>query len=122
MIKINGKTYDLLFNGAAMFAIRDKFETDNITELITENTALAFQRACKIAVIMAEQAELARRWLGHTARDMLTEEELLVSVSPLGIMQLKTALVDAMLAGYKRENNDDEIDIGLTELNKKKAT
>ena len=122
MIKINGKTYDLLFNGAAMFAIRDKFETDNITELITENTALAFQRTCKIAVILAEQAELARRWLGHTARDMLTEEELLVSVSPLGIMQLKTALVDAMLAGYKRENNDDEIDIGLTELNKKKAT
>lgn len=102
MIKINGKTYDLLFNGAAMFAIRDKFETDNITELITENTALAFQRACKIAVIMAEQSELARRWLGHAARDMLTEEELLVSVSPLGIMQLKTALVDAMLAGYKR--------------------
>ena len=121
-VKINGELYDFLFNGAAMLAIRDKFETDNIVGLIEENNALGFQRACKIAVILAEQGELLRRYMGHEQRKMLTEDELRISITPVGIYELKNALADAQFEGYKRETKgeNDEVDLGLAELNKKK--
>ncbi len=123
-VKINGKLYNLLFNASAMMAIRDKFETDNIVELIREDNALGFQRACKIAVILAEQGELLRRYMGHEQQGILTEDELRISLSPIGILELKNALADAQYDGYKREkkSEDDEVDLGLAELNKKKIT
>lgn len=123
-VKINGQQYNLLFNGAAMFAIRDKYQTDNISELIDGDSVIAFQRTCKIAVILAEQGELLRRFLGYDNRPMLSEQEILATVTPIGIMRLKNALASAMIEGYSRDVKDEneEIDLGLAELNKKKAT
>ena len=122
-VKINGQEYDLLFNGAAMFTMQDAFGTDNINELIDEGGALGFQRACKIAVILAEQGELLRRFMGYDPRPMLTEEETRLSVTPISIIMLKTALSKALYDGYSRNTKDenDEIDLGLAELNKKKV-
>ncbi len=122
-IKVNGNEYDLLFNGAAMFAIKEKFDGDNISDLIKDDTALCFQRACKIAVILAEQGELLRRYMGHTPCETLTEDELRLSISPLSIYALKNKLSEAMMDGYKREVTDEngEVDLGLAELNKKKV-
>ena len=124
MVKINGVEYELLFNGSAMFKMRELYGDDNIAELLEGQTAITFQRTCKLAVILAEQGELLRRWLGYDQKEMLTEELLRLSLSPIGFLHLKNAVFDAVYEGYSREVKDEneEIDLGLAELNKKKVT
>lgn len=121
-IILNGKEYPLLFNGTAMFAVKDVFGEDNVITAIKDNTPDAFASACKAAAILAEQGELLRRWEGYEPQEILTEKELLLTITPLGIVPLKNAVIEAVAAGYRRDiaDENEEIDLGLEELNKKK--
>lgn len=120
-ITVNGEKYPLLMNGAAMFALRDLCG-DSPVKAIMEDTADAMQTACRVACVLAEQGELLRRWQGYDPKDMLTPEEMLLSLTPNGVIRLKEAIANAVADGYQRSHEDEnqEIDIGLAELNKKK--
>ena len=123
-ITINGQKYQLLFNGAAMFALHDICGETSLTDAIRAEGAEAFEVIARIGAELAKQGELLRRFMGEDKRPILTAEEILATTTPIGAMHLRTAIMAAVVEGYKRstaqENGD--IDLGLLELNSKKKT
>lgn len=121
-ITLAGQTYYLYFNGVAMFALQDIYGDNNVLELLSSTDAKGFDALCKVTAILAEQGELMRRYQGHDKGKMPTENDIRTLVMPIDIIKLKYAAMEAMLAGYGREikNEDEEIDVGLLELQKKK--
>lgn len=120
-MKIGKQEMELLYNGAAMYAMRDVFGPDfALVDAVAPDTREAFSTACTAAAIMAEQAELYRRYLGYDARPIITAREIEVIIKPYQIPQMKSDIVDAMIAGLSREHDPEEIDLGLLELMKKK--
>lgn len=121
-ITINGQKYELLYNGAAMFALHDICGETSLTDAIRAEGAEAFEVIARIGAELAKQGELLRRFMGEDKRPILTAEEILATTTPIGAMHLRTAIMAAITEGYKRstaqENGD--IDLGLLELNKKK--
>lgn len=123
-ITINGQKYQLLFNGAAMFAMHDICGETSLTDAIRAEGAEAFEVIARIGAELAKQGELLRRFMGEDKRPILTAEEILATTTPIGAMHLRMAIMAAVIEGYKRstaqENGD--IDLGLLELNSKKKT
>lgn len=70
---------------------------------------------------MANDAELVRRGEGYDKGDMLTEDDIQIT-NPALYRIYKQAVLKAIEIGYTREVEDpeEEIDLGLQELNKKK--
>ena len=125
-IDIGGKKQHLMYNGEAMFELRDKFGTvSELLEKLKEDTRESFNIACEAVAIMAEQGELARRYVGHTPEDFLTADVIKQVIQPLEIVDLKMIIPRVITLGFNREinkENEDEIDLGLEELNQKKTT
>lgn len=123
-IKIAGVERYLLFNGAAMFAFRDEFEgPTEVLEAISADTRDGFTTTCKAIALLAEQGELARRFYGYDPVPILTAEEIEGITTPADITAMKLAIPTAIAVGYGREvdTENDEVDIGLMELNQKKT-
>ena len=120
LVTLAGQEYPLLFNGAAMFSVREKFGDGNLAELIAPNTAEAFNNLCQLIGVLAEQAELARRYMGHSAGAILTADMVRALASPLDMIVLKQAAIRAVILGYGRDIPDnDEVDLLLSEIQKK---
>ena len=83
-----------------------------------------FAAACKAAAILAEQGELARRQTGYTPQPILEEDGVSASLAPADLARLKLAVTSAITLGYGREvePENDEVDLGLAELNEQKKT
>ena len=120
------KTIYLYFNANAMFAVDEmdkslpegELEVLEQMQQVDENgTALL----CRIAVILATQGELCRRYLQYSAARIPTEEELLQMLTPAQLLQLRTAVCQAINEGWSQTESkeDDDIDTGLAELEKK---
>nr|DAW63824.1 MAG TPA: hypothetical protein [Caudoviricetes sp.] len=122
-VEISGKAYFLVFNGAAMFAFDDEFGGYNAYfEQTKDGGRAAFGLICKAAAILSEQGELVRRELGYDNAPMLTTESALVLATPMDMIALRKAVMDAIVAGFDREvSNDGYIDLGLMELEQKKT-
>lgn len=117
-IEIGGQEYYLLYNGAAMFAIDDG---GNISDRLWDTSAAGFDWICQAVAVLAEQGELARRYMGYDKGPLLTADAVKALTMPIDIIQLRQAVFRAVMAGYGREIKDDdqEIDLGLVELQKK---
>lgn len=118
-ITLAGKQYSLLFNGYAMFAEQELFGETGMIEEIQQNTAKGFEALCKAVCLLAEQGELARRYEGHEAQEMLSVDQVRVLATPIDMLMLRTAVVRAVMKGYGREIEETEKDLGLAELEKK---
>lgn len=126
-VKINlaGRTRYLAFTGEAMFQIRDKFGgTSQLLDNMKADTREGFSIACEAAAILAEQGELARRHLGYDPEPMIDAETISTTAAPSEIVALKLAIPAAISLGYGREvePENDEVDLGLAELNTQKKT
>ncbi len=124
-VKLNylGKEYYLSFNSAAMLAVQDLYPNENIVEILQDIKG-SMDKIAKIVAIMSEQGELVRRYLGYEPREMLAEENInLLLTRPVDLMALRKAAMLAFAVGYGKEIEDENevIDLGLQELNKKKA-
>lgn len=116
----DNNTYYLCFNGAAMFEINDLLGERQIVDLLTDNTVQGYRLTCKVLSILSEQGEAARRYLGYDVQKPLTVDEILSIASPADVLLMKNAIMKAVAIGYGKEiNEDDEIDTGLIELQKK---
>ena len=63
-----------------------------------------------------------RRELGYDNAPMLTTESALVLATPMDMIALRKAVMDAIVAGFDREvSYDGYIDLGLMELEQKKT-
>lgn len=115
--------YPLIFNGAAMFDTQELTD-DSIIERVSKPDREGFELLCKTAAILSEQAELCRRCEGHTPEKPLDAARLMQMAMPTDILDMRAAVIDAIARGYRRElqNEDDEIDLGLMEIQKKRES
>ena len=120
-----GKVLHLYMNGTAMFAIEaldaGREDTTDVIERMKENTPEGVADLLKVALILAEQGELCRRYLGYSPERIPAEKELLLLLSPAQLMMLRVVAMMAINAGYeqKESGQNDDIDTGLAELEKK---
>lgn len=124
-IDLAGRTQYLAFTGEAMFQIRDKFGgTSQLLESMKADTREGFSIACEAAALLAEQGELVRRNFGYDPEPMLEATAIKETADPNDIVALKLAIPAAISLGYGREvePENDEVDLGLAELETQKKT
>ena len=120
---INGEERPLNYSVEIMFKVNEKFGGVNqALTAIDGDTLESIQNVRWFAVELANDGELCRREAGYDHRKMLTIDDISMRMSPLDYVILKNSVVNAIVAGYKREiNSNDEVDLGLAELHEKKA-
>ena len=120
-----GRDQYLAFTVEAMFQVQEKFGgTTELLDAMQDSGREGFSAACRAAAILAEQGELARRSLGYDPEPMPDEGAIAASIQPGEIAALKLAIPSAMALGFGREvePGNDEVDLGLAELNAQKKT
>lgn len=124
-VTVAGAAYYLVFDGEAMFTLRDIYGgTQLALEAIEPDTREGFAATCTIAAALAERGELLRRRLGYAPGTIPEKDDFLLMVRPFEIVTLKRTIMTAIELGYGREVTSpggDEIDEGLAELNQKKT-
>lgn len=118
----NGQTFHLCLNGAALFDIYDKFGTKGfVTDHIKGTSRKSFENTCWMLAKLAEQGELVRRYQGHEHGKFPTEQMFRATLSPLHVADARKAIGAAVALGFTREVEDEEeeVDLGLVELQKK---
>ena len=120
---INGVERPLNYSVEVMFKVNEKFGGVNkALDALENDTRESVKNVRWFAVELANDGELCRREAGYDRRDMLKLEDISMRMRPLEYIQLKDAVVEAILAGYRQETeSEEEIDLGLAELNEKKA-
>lgn len=116
----------LYMNGSAMFEIQalDEGAPDDqpsALDLALEQSAAGVSMLCRVAHILATQGEHCRRYLKYTPERIPPAIELESVLSPMQLLGLRTAVIQAVNAGYGQpaEDDDGDIDLGLAELEKK---
>lgn len=108
-----------------MFQMRDKFGgTSQLLDNMKADTREGFSIACEAAALLAEQGELVRRNFGYDPEPILDASTIAATAAPSEIVALKLAIPAAISLGYGREvePENDEVDLGLAELNTQKKT
>lgn len=123
-VQIKGNTYTLNYSVEVMFDVADKF--GNIQDALTaleRNDKEGFDALVWFLLKMAADGELARRDAGYDPRPFLERADISMRMKPLEFEELKGAVVQAITYGYRREveGEEQEIDVGLQELNEKKT-
>ena len=118
----NGQVLHLLLNGTALFDIYDKYGYDaDLLDLLEGNDKKSYLNTCWILYKLAEQGELARRFLGHDHEKPPSVDRLAALMLPQDVPRAKRAATKAIRLGFGVEHpeGDGSVDIGLLELQKK---
>lgn len=124
-IKLAGRERYLAFTVEAMFQIEEQFGgPSELVEAVRDPGRAGYDAACRAAAILAEQGELVRRSLGYDQEPMAGTEAIAAALDPAALMELKLAIPAALSLGFGREvePENDEVDLGLAELNAQKKT
>lgn len=123
---IGSKALHLYMNGEAMFAIQDLDAgtpegTPDVVERMMQNDVNSLRLLCQVANILATQGEHCRRYLQYSPERIPSVDELLLLLTPMQLIGLRSAVIQAINAGYSQPDADDDgdIDTGLAELEKK---
>lgn len=123
-IELAGRERYLCFTVEAMFRIEEEFGgTRNLIEVIADNSREGLSALCAAAAILAEQGELARRQMGYESEPMMDAAAVSASIiHPADLARLRVAVTNAITLGYGREvePENDEVDLGLAELDEQK--
>ena len=93
----NGQTLHLLLNGAALFDIFDRYGSDaEILELIAGSGRKDLEATCWILAKLAEQGELARRYLGYDREKPPQAGRLIALMAPMEIPRARVAITQAV--------------------------
>lgn len=129
MIKavIAGVERPLNYSISVMFDMMDQYgNIQKALEIIQKDSRESYETVRWFAVQMANDAELCRRNAGYDPLPFVTPDDIPYTMAPIDFADLRSAVVDAISAGYRREvknNKDDaETDLGLEELRLKKTT
>lgn len=121
---ICGAVRTLNYSVEAMFDMTEKYgNIQAALEYIAMNTKEGFETVRWFAVKMANDGELCRREAGYDHTAMLKEEDITMRMKPMEYEAIRSAVVDAITLGYRRELDisDEEVDLGLLELEQKKT-
>lgn len=119
--ELNGRTYHLILNGAALFDAYDKFgDKGNLLDHMDGTGRESFDNTIWFLVKMAQQGEAVRRWEGEEPSPMLTAEEAVRTLLPMDVVRARAAIRQAYTLGFRRERDEEtEIDLFLEEYQKK---
>lgn len=120
-----GRERYLMFTVEAMFQVQEQFGgPGELLEAMQDNGREGFSALCRAAAILAEQGELACRSLGYGPEPIADAADIAASLQPSDIAALKLAVASAMGLGFGREvePENDEVDLGLAELEAQKKT
>lgn len=122
---INGEVYLLNFSIEVMFLMNEKFgNLDKALDILAQDDKEGFETVRWFAVNMANDGELCRRATGFSHRQMLGIDDISMRISPMELNLLRADITAAIVKGYNRENKEEveqEVDLGLAELESKKA-
>jgi len=120
--KIADEERPLNYSVEVMFDMSEKFgDIKAALDTLEQNNKAGFEALRWFAIRMANDGELCRRECGYDPLPMLKESDISLRMSPLDYGILKAAVVDAIVLGYRRECEGEEVDVGLQELESKKA-
>lgn len=116
-----GKKAHLAYTVGAMFDINDILGERDLFEVLKQNTKESYGDFCAILAVMAEAGEKCRRAAGLERAYILTKEQLIAGMAPGEYLEARQKILDAIMLGLKREivREEEEIDLGLAELEKK---
>ncbi len=120
-----GRTYHLLLNGAALFALYDRFGTEgDLLDPLQGRGRESFEALCDFLQILAEEGELYRRWRGLDIQEIPSAEMFRLELRPMDAVEARRAVIQAVQEGFRREEAppSTEVDVGLLELQKKTGT
>lgn len=124
-IELAGRERHLCFTVEAMFQVEEAFGgPSQLLDAMARPGREGFTAACGAAAILAEQGELARRSMGYDPEPPAEAAEIAATLSPAGLIGLRSAVAAAITLGFGREvaAENDEVDLGLAELNAQKKT
>lgn len=107
-----------------MFEVIEKYgDVKQALTLIGQDNKEGFAVTRHIGLMMARDGELCRRAAGHDPQPIIGVAEICERISPYDYAQFRDAVVEAIVAGYNRENKEDasDVDVGLQQLNQKKT-
>ena len=113
-VEFSGEEYYLLYNGAAMFALQD-------VDLIFTAISKDIDVFCRVVSVLSEQGELLRRYQGHDHGGIINAEEFKFMSTPAEMMNMRVAVLNALLSGMEREIEPEkaERDLSLEKFKKK---
>lgn len=121
---IGGYVRPLNYSVSVMFDMMDKYgNIQKALDVLQNDTRDSFDAVRWFAVKMANDAELYFREAGYDPLPFVTDNDIPKTMAPIDYADLRSAVVDAISAGYQRDVKDEneEVDIGLAELRAKKA-
>jgi len=124
-LALAGRERYLCFTVEAMFQVQEQFGgSGELLDALKAGGREGFSAACRAAAILAEQGELARRALGYDPEPIVDAGAIASAMSPSEVTALMLAIPAAISLGYGREveEENDEVDLGLAELNAQKKT
>lgn len=120
---INGEERELNYSVEVMFNMTEKYGSISAAlDIIEKGGKEGFEAVRWFAIQMANDGELCRRDAGYDPKPMLTADSITPRIRPIDLELLTADVVNAIALGYKRETDQsEEVDVGLAELNAKKA-
>ena len=123
--EIGGVERVLNYSVDVMFAMMEKFGgLDDALVKLNGTGPESFAAVCWFALALARDGELLRRDQGEAPLTMPEAGDFSPRMHPLEFALLRAAVIEAVTLGYQREivREDEEIDLGLAELEKKTDT
>ena len=122
---IDGKAVNLAYTVRAMMDVNRILKQENgdnleLVNVVFSDDLTTLDSFAKVVEILNYSAELLRVSRGCKPEVLVNADRVLDSTSPSELLELKKACMSAILAGLGREEQNNEIDLGLAELEKKK--
>lgn len=117
------RSYRLMYNGAAMFAILEKYpELKGMFDVILASTPSGVDALYDVWLILASNGEAVKKWLGYESLPLPEKEELAVMTTVDDLARMRDAVAAAIAAGLGREFETQAkvIDLGLEELERER--
>lgn len=105
-----GGNYHLYFNLAALLDFKEKYQDQNLVELISRNDREGLEAAVWLLCQLSRQGELYRRYLGEDPGQVLDYERTLLSLTPAEQPMMQAALMAAVAEGFRREHPEEGAD------------
>jgi len=124
-IKIGEREYGLLFNGAAMFEIAERFGNKEVSKIIFASGRDGLSNLAAVISIMSKQYIAYQEYMGQTPGEAIEEDAALAALFspamlPCDYNEARRVVIQAVTAGFKRQvEEEDETDLVLREIEKK---
>lgn len=123
-IIIGDKVYHLGYTVQTMTEVNDILKQDDSASLELVDVILTdkyFDEFCEILSAMIRAGELYRRHQGYEKESILSPEDIKALLMPAELIDVRTSCMEAVLAAFRREEDNSETDLGLAQLEKKKS-